>query len=359
MAQPSDHPQESPQPHRRRRRYSGTHPKHFQDRYKELAPDKYPDLQEHVRSQGRTPAGTHVPIMIEEVLAALRPQAGQIVADCTLGYGGHAAEFVKRIGPTGRLIGFDVDAAQLERTRARLAELRVPMALHHSNYAGIGKVMAAEGLAGYDIIFADLGVSSMQIDDPSRGFGYKHDGPLDMRMDSRLRTSAADLVNSLPEEELSGHLRMLADEPDCRRIAAAIVRQRIGRPITRTFELVDLVLAVKGMTRRQWSQRPAEQRRDLHPAARVFQALRILVNDELGSLRQLLRVAPYCLAAGGRIGILTFHSGEERLVEEAFAAGLRDGVYAEIAKEAVSASGREVMANPRARPARLRWARKQ
>lgn len=359
MAESPDHHEQPPQPHRRRERYSGTHPKRFRERYKELAPEKYPDQRDHVRGQGRTPAGTHVPIMVEEVLAALCPAAGQVVADCTLGYGGHAAEFMRRIGPTGRFIGFDLDAAQLERTRARLAELGVPMSLHHGNYAGIGKAMALEGLAGYDIIFADLGVSSMQIDDPSRGFSYKHDGPLDMRMDSRVRRTAADLVNSMAEEELSEYFRTLADESDHRRIAAAIVRQRASRLITRTFDLVDLVLAVKGLTRRQWSRRPADRQRDLHPAARVFQALRILVNDELGSLRQLLRIAPYCLAAGGRIGILTFHSGEERLVEQAFAEGLAAGLYAEIAGQAIRPGGREVAGNPRARPARLRWAKRQ
>jgi 16S rRNA (cytosine1402-N4)-methyltransferase len=323
-----------------------------------LAPGKYPQVQEHVRGQGRTPAGTHVPIMVGEVLAALQPQPGEIVADCTLGYGGHAEEFLKRIGPAGRLVGFDLDAIQLERTGTRLAGLAVPLSLHHSNFAGLGNALATEGIEGYDIIFADLGVSSMQIDDPSRGFSYKHDGPLDMRMDPRRKRTAADLVNSLPEEDLSQALADLADEPDHEQIAAAIVRQRQRRPIRTTFDLVDLVLGVKGLTRRKWSQRPGEQQRDLHPAARTFQALRILVNDELGNLKQLLRIAPFCLKTGGRMGILTFHSGEERLIERALAAGSADGTYAAISAEALRPSPQEVEANPRARPARLRWARK-
>ncbi len=358
MPEPSDHSQESGQPHRRRKRYSGTHPKQFEERYKELAWDKYPDIQQHVREQGRTPAGTHVSIMVAEVLEALQPRAGEIVADCTLGYGGHAAEFMKRIGPAGRLIGFDLDAGQLERTRQRLAELGVPMSLHHSNYAGLGNVLAGEGIEGYDVIFADLGLSSMQIDDPSRGFSYKQDGPLDMRMDERIRRTAADLVDSLSQEELSEHLLELADEPDHERIAAAIVKRRQSQRISRTLDLVDVVLAIKGVTRREWSQRPAEQQRDLHPAARTFQVLRILVNDELGSLRQLLRIAPFCLKAGGRMGILTFHSGEDRLVERAFASGLQDGTFAALSEQPVRPSPQEVAANPRARPARLRWARR-
>lgn len=358
MAEQSNDPQGAGRPHRRRKRYSGTHPRRFHDRYKELAPEKYPQVQEHVRAQGRTPAGTHVPILVSEVLAALRPQPGEIVADCTLGYGGHAGEFLKAIGPNGRLIGMDLDAAQLERTGARLVGQGGAVSLHHSNFAGLGTVLSKEGIDGYDIVFADLGVSSMQIDDPSRGFSYKYDGPLDMRMDPRRKRTAADLANSLTHDELSQALADLADEPDHERIAAAIVRQRERRPIRTTFDLVDVVLGVKGLTRRKWSQRPAEQQRDLHPAARTFQTLRILVNDELGNLRELLRVAPYCLKPGGRIGILTFHSGEERLVEASFAAGLADGTYAAISPEATRPGPQEVASNPRARPARLRWARK-
>lgn len=346
------------QPHRRRKRYSGTHPKRFQERYKELQLEKYAGMQEHIRSQGRTPAGSHVPIMLNEVMETLQPKAGEVVADCTLGYGGHAAEFMRRIGPAGRLIGFDFDAVQLERARRKLGKLGAPVSLHHGNYAGLGNVLAAEKIDGYDIIFADLGVSSMQLDDPSRGFSYKQDGPLDMRMDPRKQRTAADLVNTMSADDLAEALRELADEEDHRRIAQAIVQRRQRQPITRTLELSDLVLAVKGFSRRQWKEH-AREHRDLHPAARTFQTLRILVNDELASLRQLLRVAPFCLRSGGRIGILTFHSGEDVLVERAFAAGLQDGTYAAISQEPVRPSGKEVAENPRSRPAKLRWARKQ
>ncbi len=345
-------------PHRRRKRYSGTHPKRFQDRYKEREPEKYPEMRQHILQQGRTPAGAHVPIMVKHVMDALRPAPGNIVADCTLGYGGHAEEFVRRIGPSGRLIGFDIDAAQLERTRQRLASMGVPVSAHHSNYAGIGKVLAAEGIVGYDVIFADLGVSSMQIDDPSRGFSYKVDGLLDMRMDPRRQRTAADMVNAMSAEQLSAALLELADEQDHARIAEAIVRQRARQRISRTLELSDLVLAVKGFSRKQWKEH-ARRSRDLHPAAKTFQALRILVNDELGSLRELLRTAPFCLASGGRIGILTFHSGEDGLVEQAFAAGLADGMYAAISPEPIRPDVEEISANPRSRPAKFRWAKKR
>lgn len=355
---------------RRRPRYSGTHPRRFEEKYKELRPEAYPGFHEHVRSRGATPAGTHVPILLNEVMDGLRPATGEVVADCTLGYGGHATEFLRRIGPAGRLIGFDVDAAQIEKTHVRLAEA-VPdgkVSLHRANFAGIGNVLGPEGIEGYDIVFADLGVSSMQIDDPSRGFSYKHDGPLDMRMDNRARRGAADLLATMTVEELSAALRELADEPDHAQIARRIVEHRARRPLRRTFELSDLVLEVKGLSRRKWREQAQAARQDsdaegprpsvrlLHPAARTFQALRILVNDELGALRQLLRVAPYCLRAGGRIGIITFHSGEDRLVESAFTEGATSGLYAHPLPEPIRPTPAERRDNPRSSPARFRWA---
>lgn len=314
-------------------------------------------MHEHIQQQGRTPAGAHVPVMLQEVIDVLSPQPGQIVADCTIGYGAHAMAFMEKICPTGKLIGLDLDAAQLERTRKRFAALQVPISLHHSNYAGLGKVMATEGIAGYDIIFADLGVSSMQIDDPSRGFSYKQDGPLDMRMDLRKQKTAADLVNTLSQDELTDKLWELADEEDHAAIAEAIVEQRTRRPIERTLELSDLVLKVKGFRRHQWKEH-ARQHRELHPAARTFQALRIMVNNEHDSLRELLRVVPFCLKPGGCIAMLTFQSGEDRMVERAFAAALADETFEAISTEALHPSSGEVASNPRSRPARLRWARR-
>ncbi len=373
---------------RRRPRYAGTHPRRFDERYKEREPKRYPDIETHVRAQGRTPAGTHVPIMVVEVLAALRPAPGEIVADLTLGYGGHALAFLERTAPDGRLIGLDVDGPQLEATGRRLAQVVDParLHLHHSHFAGLPKLLAlgappsakrnrppndprpssvavgqgpaADGLAGVDILFADLGPSSMQIDDPARGFSYKHDGPFDMRMDPRRPRTAADILRTITGEELAAALRELADEPEHERIAQAIIRHRSERPLTRTLELADVVLGARGLTRRTWSRRAgmAAGRSELHPAARTFLALRILVNDELRGLEQLLRVAPDCLRPGGRLGILTFHSGEDRRVKHALRDGLRDGVYAQIADEPLRPSPAERQANPRSGPAKLRWA---
>lgn len=357
MSQSGQEPQPQPRPPRRKR-YAGTHPRRFEEKYKELNAEAYPEIREQVRSRGMTPAGTHVPILVAEVMAALDPKPGEVVADCTLGYGGHAIEFLKRIGSTGRLLGFDVDGEELERTRRRLAEVGGGFTAHRCNFAGIGKILAREGLDGCDIVFADLGLSSMQIDDPRRGFSYRHDGPLDMRMDERAPRTAADLLATLPEAKLAAALADLADEPDSRRIARRIVEERSRRPVRGTSHLVRLVFEAKGMRSADWRNRPDKGPRDLHPAARTFQALRILVNDERGCLRQLLRIAPGCLRPGGRLGIISFHSGEDSLVEAAFAGGLEGGVYEQVSPEAVRPTSAERYANPRATPARFRWARR-
>jgi len=353
---------------RRRARYAGTHPRRFDQRYKELNPGLYPEIQEHVCAQGRTPAGTHIPVLVDEILAALRPGPGDIVVDCTVGYGGHAGEFLLRIGPGGRLIGLDVDDLQLQRTARRLGGVLHNQAsrtgvsnppgisVHRCHFAGIGKVLARERLEGCDIILADLGPSSMQLDDPTRGFSYKYDGPLDMRMDDRLPTTAAELLATLSMNELSVRLWELADEPHHGRIAREIVQRRAIQPITRTRQLARLVLAVKGRSYRVTHGEDPASANERHPAARTFQALRMMVNDEVGGLQQLLRVAPYCLRAGGRIGIVSFHSGEHRRVQHALREGLHAGVYALISEEPVRPTPQEIGANPRSRAARLRWA---
>jgi 16S rRNA (cytosine1402-N4)-methyltransferase len=353
-------PGSGPPQHRRRPRYAGTHPRRFEQRYKERDPEKYPDIDAHVRAQGRTPAGTHVPIMVAEVLAALRPAPGENVADLTVGYGGHTLAFLERTAPDGRLIGLDLDGPQLEATGRRLAQVVAParLHLHNSHFAGLPKLLTADGLAGVEIVFADLGLSSMQVDNPARGFSYKHDGPLDMRMDPRRPRTAADVLRTITCDELATALQELADEPAHQQIAQAIIRCRSERPITRTEALVDVVLSALGLTRKTWSRRVgiAEGQSELHPAARTFQALRILVNDELHGLEQLLRVAPYCLQPGGRLGILTFHSGEDRRVKHALRDGLRDGIYAQIAEEPQRASSAERHSNPRSTAAKFRWA---
>jgi 16S rRNA (cytosine1402-N4)-methyltransferase len=356
FVQPGGDSQSRPGP-QRRARYSGTHPRSYRQKYKEHNIAAYPDIKAHLRAKGKTPAGTHIPVLTEEVLAYLKPRPGQVVADCTVGYGGHAEQFIKLIGPTGRLLALDVDQAELERTQQRLGKTDVNVSFHHSNFAGIAGVLKKENLTGCDIIFADLGVSSMQIDNPDRGFSYKHKGLLDMRMDSRLRQTGADLLNSLSEQELSKAFWELADEPDHQRIAQFIVSSRAVQPIKNIKELVSLVFNVKGLTEKTWQkQNKAAGFGTLHPAARTFQALRILVNDELGSLKELLRIAPYCLNPGGRIGIISFHSGEDRLVKLSFRDNVRAGIYQSAAKETIVPRVKEIMSNPRSASAKFRWA---
>ncbi len=356
----SDNGSEPPLKRPRRRRYSGTHPKSYEQKYKEHNIAAYPQIKAHLLAKGKTPAGSHIPVLTEEVLACLKPASGEVVVDCTVGYGGHASEFIKYIGHNGKLIAMDVDSAELERTRHRLSKEGAAVSFYRSNFAGIGKVLKKENLTGCDVIFADLGVSSMQIDNPDRGMSYKHEGPLDMRMDERLKQTGADLLNILCEEKLSKALWELADEPDHQKIARMIVSQRAVQAFARTSQLVEIIFNVKGLTSKTWRrQNLAAKFGLLHPAARTFQALRILVNDELGCLRELLRVAPYCLRPGGRIGIISFHSGEDRLVKKAFRDGVRKGIYQSSAKDPIMPQFKEIISNPRSSSAKFRWAIKK
>jgi 16S rRNA (cytosine1402-N4)-methyltransferase len=352
---PSSHNDQPPQKRKRRPRYSGTHPRNYSEKYKEHNLQAYPEMKDHLRAKGNTPASTHIPILVEEVMELLRPAPGEIVVDCTLGYGGHASEFLKRIGPTGRLIALDIDGAELERTCKRLSQEGAPVNCHRSNFAGIAKALQQENLAGVDVIFADLGVSSMQIDNPERGLSYKREGPLDMRMDSRLQRTGADLLRTVSQQDLAKALSELADEPDSERIARRIVEQRAGKPITQTSQLVQVIFEAKGLTAETW-RRQRDRLGSLHPAARTFQALRILVNDELSALKAFLQQAPLCLRPGGRIGVISFHSGEDRLVKHAFRDGYRGGVYESTATEVIVPGAREIHENPRSASAKFRWA---
>ncbi len=344
-------------PHKRRPRYSGTHPKKYSQKYKEQHPETFPELHRNLRAKGKTPASTHVPIMVEEVLGMLTPQPGEVVVDCTLGYGGHTRQFSKRLGPTGRIIGLDVDGSELDKTRERLRKIESSLTVYRKNYAGLASILQEENLSGVDIIFADIGVSSMQVDDPSRGISYKHKGPLDMRMDSRLKETGIDLLQKLSEEELSFALKTLSDEPDHEEIAQAIVAQRASQPITQTGQLIRLVFHIKRWTFKSWKEQQKRRFNTLHPAARTFQTLRILVNDELGSLNQLLRTAPLCLNPGGRIGIISFHSGEDRLVKQSFREGKATGLYELIAGKPITPRRKEIQANPRSTSAKFRYAK--
>jgi 16S rRNA (cytosine1402-N4)-methyltransferase len=310
------------------------------------------------RQHGRrsTPEGQHRPVLLDEVLAALDPQPGEVAVDCTVGWAGHAAELLRRVGPHGRLLGIDFDADNLPRARERLAAVGFPFSLHHGNFAGLPGVLAAEGVPAADVLVADLGMSSMQVDDAERGFSYVRDGPLDMRMDRARGRTAAQLLATIPEDELARALRELGDEPEAERVAAALVAARQRQPLERTGDVARVLLdARRG---KGWRLHPAPRKWNLHPAARTFQVLRILVNRELANLEQLLRVLPDCLRPGGRAAIISFHSGEDRLVKAAFRDGRRAGVYAAVSEEPVRASFAERTDNPRARSAKLRWARK-
>lgn len=305
-----------------------------------------------------TRQGEHVPVMLPEVLAALDPQPGQVVVDCTLGFAGHAAELLKRVGPTGRLIALDLDADNLPRARPVLDAVGHPYTLHHGNFAGLPAVLAAEGVTAVDGLIADLGMSSMQVDDPDRGFSFMRDGPLDMRMDRTRGKTAADLLNTLPAADLAAALTELGDEPEAERIVAALVAAREKKPLARTSEVRDLIRHAAPVRTVRGPGMPPERKQLLLPATRVFQALRILVNRELANLQQLLRVLPAVLKPGGTAALISFHSGEDRLIKAAFRDGHRAGVYAAVSDDPVRPTEDEKAANPRSRSAKLRWARK-
>jgi 16S rRNA (cytosine1402-N4)-methyltransferase len=296
-------------------------------------------------------------VLLDEVLAALAPQPGEIAVDCTTGWAGHAIELLQRVGPTGQLIGLDLDADNLPHARARLEAVGYPFGLHQANFAGLPAILAAAGVPAADVLLADLGMSSMQVDDVSRGFSYVRDGPLDMRMDRSRGRTAAQLLATIPEAELAQALRDLGDEPEAERLAAAVVAARQKGPLQTTGEVARVILEAT-QPGRPWRLHPSRGHWNLHPAARTFQVLRILVNRELANLEQLLRVLPDCLRPSGRAAIIGFHSGEDRLVKAAFRDGQRAGLYAAVSPEPVRASPAERMANPRSRSAKLRWARR-
>jgi 16S rRNA (cytosine1402-N4)-methyltransferase len=348
MTEPTD---DAPTPHRRRPRYPGTHPRRFEERYKERAPERYPGIVPHVIAKGRTSAGRHVPILVDEVIEALASRPGERAVDVTLGWGGHARHLLERLRPGGRLLGLDVDPLELPRTEARL---RSPgfdagaLVTRRTNFAGVLAAVAAIGWEdGADLALADLGVSSMQIDDPARGFTFAADAPLDMRMNPSRSPSAAEWLARATRGQVERALRENADEPHAAGVAATLDARR--GTIATTGALAQ---AVRGTL--------AGRARDEVEACvrRVFQAVRIEVNDELGALDALLRALPWALRPGGRVAVLSFHSGEDRRVKRAFARGVREGVYAAAGPEVIRASAAERRDNLRARPAKLRRARR-
>jgi len=334
-------------PHPRRVRYQGTHPRRFEEKYKELSPEQHAAELDKVMARGQTPAGTHRPIMVDEILEALDPRPGEMALDATLGYGGHTRELLPRLLPGGRLVGLDVDPLELPRTEARLRGLGFDedtLLVRRMNFAGLARVRAEFG--AFDLVLADLGVSSMQLDNPARGFSWKADGPLDLRLNPQRGRSAAELLATLDERTLAELLVENSDEPH----AIAIASRVHGQGARTTRDLADRVstaLRAEGLENE-------EIKRALQ---RTFQALRIAVNDELGVLGQFLALLPSVLNPGGRVAILSFHSGEDRRVKKAFLQGLREGIYETIAPDPRRASPEERRSNPRSTSAKLRWAR--
>ena len=306
-----------------------------------------------VISAGKTPAGTHRPIMVAEILRVLGPRPGDVAVDCTLGYGGHARALLAAVQPGGRLLGLDADPIELPKTEARLRGLGFPpdsVVVRHANFAALPRFLAAEAPEGADLVLADLGLSSMQIDDPARGFSFKAAGPLDMRMNPSRGRPASALLSDLGESGLARLLAENADEPHARELASAIHRAHARTPLVTTQALASVVFEAQAA----WPRRPAG------PAdatvRRVFQALRIAVNDEFGALSAFLRALPSCLKPGGRVAILSFHSGEDRRVKAAFKEGLHAGAYASISEEVIRPSAEETRDNPRSSSAKLRFA---
>jgi 16S rRNA (cytosine1402-N4)-methyltransferase len=336
--------------HTRRPRYPGRNPRRFEDKYKELNPERYASDVQRILASGKTPAGTHRPIMVDEVLRCLQPVAGDVAVDCTLGGGGHAQAILERVQPGGRLIGLDVDPLELPRTEARLRAAGFgadTFVARQGNFAGLPQVLAAEGVAAAGLILADLGVSSMQIDNPVRGFSYKEPGPLDMRMNPSHGEPASQLLARVSEETLASLLTENADEPHAELIAGLLKQ----KPVKTTHEVERLVRT--GLSNALPNLAKADVKMSVR---RTFQALRIAVNAEFSALDALLRSLPRCLAPGGRVVVLTFHSGEDRRVKKAFKAGYRGGVYSDVANEVIRSTKEETFANRRAAAAKLRWA---
>lgn len=345
--------EKTPQTHKRRVHYKGTHPHHFNEKYKELNPERYADTVEKIRQKGNTPAGMHISIMVNEILDFLDIQPGQQGLDATLGYGGHTLAMLKKLDHQGHIYGLDVDPIESQKTRVRLEQKGFgpeDVTVKLINFACIDQVAAEFG--PFDFVLADLGVSSMQIDDPSRGFSFKAEGPLDLRLDPSHGISAAERLKNVQQDELVGMLIENSDEPYAEEIAAEVFRRRTaGIPIETTKDLYHVVEAALEFV-------PAKERKNAvkKSCQRTFQALRIDINNEFEVLYQFLEKLPGILRPGGRVAILTFHSGEDRLVKKSFKQLLREGVYSDVARDVIRPSAEECKNNTRATSTKMRWA---
>ena len=344
---------QSQTPHKRRVRYKGKYPRKFEEKYKELQPEKYKDTIEHVIQKGNTPAGMHISIMVQEILDFLKIQPGEIGFDATLGYGGHTKAMLQCLEGKGHIYATDVDPEESAKTKKRLAELGFGedlLTVRLQNFCTIDEI--AREVGGFDFILADLGVSSMQIDNPERGFSYKYDGPLDLRLDQTKGESASERLKHVTKAELEGMLIENSDEPFAAEIAAVVMQElKKGHSVDTTVRLRELI--EKALVKVSAAERKEAVKKS---CARTFQALRIDVNSEFEVLEAFLQKLPDVLNPGGRAAVLTFHSGEDRLVKKSFKENVRVGIYSDAAKDVIRPSAEECRRNSRAHSTKLRWA---
>ena len=334
-------------------RYKGKYPRNYKEKYKELNPEKYQDTIEKVIRKGSTPAGMHISIMVREIIDFLQIKPGQTGFDATLGYGGHTKAMLECLKGQGHMYATDVDPIESAKTKKRLADAGFGediLTIRLQNFCTIDEIAKEAG--GFDFVLADLGVSSMQIDNPDRGFSFKVDGPLDLRLNPEKGISAAERLAQIDEGELAGMLWENSDEPYAEELAHAIVTERKhGKPIDTTTRLREVIEETLSFL-------PEKEKKDTvkKTCQRTFQALRIDVNNEFEVLYEFMEKLPGALKPGGRAAILTFHSGEDKLVKKALKQGYKEGIYFEIANDVVRPSAEECAQNGRARSTKMRWA---
>ncbi|MFI3328914.1 MAG: 16S rRNA (cytosine(1402)-N(4))-methyltransferase RsmH [bacterium] len=333
--------------HKRRVRYKGTHPKKFNEKYKELNPEKYKETVDKVINKGSTPAGMHISIMVNEILEFFNIKENQIGLDVTLGYGGHTTHMLEKLNNTGHMHGVDADPIEFVKTVERINSKYNNFTGYNMNFSDVDKLETK-----FDFILADLGVSSMQIDDPTRGFSYKHDTTLDLRLDPTKGICAKQRLEKISLYELEGMLTENADEPNALLIATEIVNE------IKTNKTIDTTKQLREVISNALLKKYKKEDKELlkKTCQRVFQAIRIDINEEYEVLYKLLETLPSMLKDGGKVAILTFHSGEDRLVKKAFKRHLNENLYKQINDDIILPSKDECFTNPRAKSTKMRWA---